>query len=126
MRGMLLTATTLASAAATVSGAGLALASAGPSVSRTENFRVISTNEAAKQHSVIATGLFMGGGGEALGRPVHNRAVDKAFLYPGTFEITRHIRFRTPPAPPKRCILKVAERGTYTPSHGPGRHAPMP
>jgi hypothetical protein len=123
MRRTLVTVVTMVSAAATISGAGLALASASPAISQHENFRVISTNEAAKRHSVIATGSFMAGGSEALGRTAANRAVDKAFLYRGTFEITRRIRFRTPPAPPKRCILRVTERGTYTLSHGTGRYA---
>jgi hypothetical protein len=123
MRRTLVTMVTLVSAAAMMSGAGLALASNGPGISRHENFRIISTNEAAKRHSVIATGSFMAGGSEALGRTVSSRAVDQAYLYRGTFEITRQIRFRTPPAPPRRCILRVTERGTYTLSHGTGRYA---
>jgi len=125
MRRTLVTVVTLVSAAATMGGAGLALASASasPGISQPENFRVISTNEAAKRQSVIATGSFIAGGSEALGRTVNSRAVDKAYLYRGTFEITRRIRFRTPPAPPRRCILRVTERGTYTLSHGTGRYA---
>jgi hypothetical protein len=123
MRRTLVTAVSLVSAAAMMSGAGLALASAGPAISGHENFRIISTNEAAKRHSVIATGSFMAGGSEALGRTVRGRAVDTAYLYRGTFQITRHIRFRTPPAPPRRCILRITERGTYTLSHGTGRYA---
>jgi hypothetical protein len=120
MRRTLITAVTLVSAAAMMSGAGLALASASasPGSSRHENFRIISTSETAKTHSVIATGSFMAGGSIVLGR-----TIDKAYLYKGTFEITRHISYRTPPAPPRRCILGVTERGTYTLSHGTGRYA---
>ncbi len=123
MRRTLVTTVSLVSAAAMMSGAGLALASASPAISRHENFRIISTNEAAKRHSVIATGSFMAGGSEALGRTVSHRAVDKVYLYRGTFQITRHVGFRTPPAPPRRCILRITERGTYTLSHGTGRYA---
>jgi hypothetical protein len=123
MRRTLVTAVSLVSAAAMMSGAGLALASASPGTSRHEIFRILSTNEAAKRHSVIATGSFVAGGSETLGRTVHRTAVDTAYLYRGTFQITRHIRFRTPPALPQRCMLQITERGTYALGHGTGRYA---
>jgi hypothetical protein len=118
MRRTMVTAVTLISAAAMMSGAGLALASARPDNSRHESFRILSTNETARTHSVIATGSFTAGGSESLGK-----TTDKAYLYRGTFEITRHISYRTPPAPPQGCMLKVTERGTYALSHGTGRYA---
>jgi hypothetical protein len=119
MRRTLVTAITLVSAAAMMSGAGLALASAAPGSAGHETFRVLSTSEAAKTQSVIAAGSFTAGG-----TIIPGRTIDKADLYKGTFEITRHISSRTPPAlPGQRCILRVTERGTYTLSHGTGRYA---
>jgi hypothetical protein len=120
MRRTLITAITLVSAAAMTSGAGLALAStsASPSSTRHERFRIIGTSETAKRQSVIATGSFQGGGSEALGK-----TLDKVDLYKGSFEVTRHVTFRTPPAPPSGCIVRVTERGTYRLGHGTGRYA---
>jgi len=123
MRRTLVTAITLALAAALASEAGLALASAGPGISRHENFRVVSTSETAKTQSMIATGSFTDGGGAVLGGTVHGVATDVVHLFRGSFEITRHIRFRTPPAPPRQCMLNITETGTYTLSHGTGRYA---
>jgi len=118
MRRTLVTAITLVSAAAMTSGAGLALASASPAVARHETFRTISTSETAKKQSVIATGSFTAGGSVIPGH-----TTDKVSLYRGTFEVTRHVSFRTPPTPPKGCILRVTERGTYKLGHGTGRYA---
>ena len=118
MRRTLITAVTLISAAATMSGAGPALASARPGNVRHESFRILSTSDTARAHSVIATGSFTAGGSVVLGR-----TTDREFLYRGTFETTRHITFRTPPAPPQGCILNVTERGTYALGHGTGRYA---
>jgi hypothetical protein len=116
---MLITAITLVSAAAMISGAGIALASSGAARARHETFRLVSTDENAKTQSVIATGAFVAGGYEVLGR-----TTDRAHLYRGSFEISRHVTHRTPPAlPGPRCILRITERGTYRLSHGTGRYA---
>jgi hypothetical protein len=119
MRRTLVTAITLVSAAAMTSGAGLTLASASPAISRHETFRIISTSETASTQSVIATGSFTAGGSVVPGK-----TVDKVTLYRGTFEVNRHVTFRTPPAVPgSRCILRITEKGTYSLSHGTGRYA---
>jgi hypothetical protein len=120
MRRTLIAATTLVSAAALMSGAGLALANtraASPDIFRTEHFRIISTSAPTAKQSVIATGAFTAGGSEIIGQ-TH----DKAYLYRGTFRITRHITHKSAPVPPKNCIVTETERGTYTLSDGTGRY----
>jgi hypothetical protein len=123
MRRTLVTAITLALAAATAGEAGLALASVGPDAPRHENFRVVGTSETATTQSIIATDSFTDGGTVALGSTVHSVATDRVQLSRGSFEVTRRIRSRTRPAPPRHCMVAVRERGTYTLSHGTGRYA---
>lgn len=117
MRRTLVTAITLVSAAALISGTGVALASASTARARHESFRVISTRESARTQSVIATGAFTAGGYEILGR-----TTDTAHLYRGSFEVTRHVTSSTRPIPPRGCIFRLTQRGTYRLSHGTGRY----
>lgn len=122
MRRMLIAAITLISAAAMMSGAGLALAAnsraASPDTWRTEHFRIISTDASASRQSVIATGAFTAGGVEAIGR-----TSDKAYLYHGTFRISRRITYKSRPAPPVNCLFTETEYGRYTIGAGTGRYA---
>jgi hypothetical protein len=121
MRRMLIAALAVISAAALVSGAGLALAKPSPdrsASSATEDFRVISTVAKSDRQSVIATGAFVAGGVYVLGS-----TRDKAELYRGTFMIYRHVTYKSTPQPPVNCLFTETERGTYTIGAGTGRYA---
>ncbi len=109
-------------AAVTVTGTGIAAASAQPSAPAshrgTEHFTFMLTSRTGVG-SVIATGLFTDGGTMNLfGEGPSNEMK----LGAGTIRVTPngHPRSKTDLA---TCLTTISERGTYKLSHGTGRYA---
>jgi hypothetical protein len=106
------------SAAAVISGTGLAAASVTPAASGTEHFQIMTTSATSKGLSIIATGIFTAGGVDHEGSSV---ATEK---FPGgTFKI-RHSRGTGKQTfNPRTCLLTLNLHGTYTLGHGTGKYA---
>jgi hypothetical protein len=137
MRRALVTAITLASTAALVSGATVTAAqasqhsaaqrsaaqhSARASSGRQEHFRIISTSAASRRQSVLATGAFTAGGYQVPGRVVSLRSTDKMVFPGGTFQVARHITSQWLPLPTSACLVRETLHGTYSLSHGTGSY----
>jgi hypothetical protein len=143
MRRALVTAITLASTAALVTGATVTAAQASQhtaaqhaasqhssiqhgtsqaSSGREEHFRIISTSAASRRQSVLATGTFTAGGYQVPGRVVSLRSTDKMVFPGGTFQVARHITSQWLPLPTSACLVRETLRGTYSLSHGTGSY----
>lgn len=152
MRRALVTAITLASTAALVSGATVTAAQASQhsaaqhavgqhavsqhtatrhsatqrgtsqASSGQEHFRIISTSAASRRQSVLATGTFTAGGYQVPGRVVSLRATDKMVFPGGTFQVARHITHQWLPLPTSACLVRETIKGTYSISHGTGSY----
>lgn len=100
----------------TLSGAGLAAASARPAVSGTLHFQIMTTSATSPRESIIATGVFTAGGVDHSGN-----SADKVVFPGGTFRI-KHSRGNGPQTfNSKTCLFTLSQRGTYTLAHGTGR-----
>jgi hypothetical protein len=102
-------------AAATVSGVGLAAASASPARSYTEHFQAIATSP--NSYAVIAYGRFAGHGVDHPGNKV-----DTIRFANGSFQVA-HSPGKGPQSfDPKTCVVLVNQHGTYTDGHGTGAY----
>jgi len=112
--------TTVVTAAAAGSGAGIALASThGGSANGTESFQMMSTSRTSPQTAVIAHGVFTAPGVD--NEYAHNTAT---FVFPGGTVRVKHSggtgqqSFNR-----KSCLVTVNEHGTYQLTGGTGRYA---
>jgi hypothetical protein len=102
-------------AAATVSGAGLAGANASPARSGTEHFQAIATSP--NSYAVVSYGF-----GTAHGVDLPGAKFDTIKFANGSFRIT-HTPGKGPQSfDPKTCLLLVSQRGRYTVGHGTGAY----
>jgi hypothetical protein len=117
MRKTLAAAIGTISAAAVLSGAGLAAASAAPAASGTEHFQAVSTAPASNKSGIIFTGAFTAGGVANVGKTTGT------FKLPGgTFKISHHQTSGKSSFNPKTCLLTVSQHGTYTLGHGTDKY----
>jgi hypothetical protein len=115
MRRMMTIAIGAIMAAATVSGAGLAVASASPARSGTEHVQLIATSP--HSYDVIAYGAFTGHGVDLPGAKA-----DTITFANGSFQI-RHSRGKGPESfDPRTCLMLISRHGTYTIGHGTGAY----
>jgi hypothetical protein len=106
------------SAAAVLTGTGLAAASATPAATGTEHFQTLTTSATAKTTGVIAIGLFTAGGTSFEGRTT------ATFKFPGGTLQVRHSRGTgNHTFNPRTCLLRLNLHGTYTVGHGTGKYA---
>jgi hypothetical protein len=119
MRRALVAAIALAAAGAIISGAGLALPSPGPRVTRSavEHFRIISTKAPARYQVIIATGRFTAGG-----RIIVYKTYGKAEFPRGSFVIRRVVTSTSASANPSTCLFTERQKGTFALSGGTGRY----
>jgi hypothetical protein len=119
MRRVLVAATTLAVSGAGTSGAGLALASAGPRATRSdaEHFRIISTKASAQFQVIIARGRFTAGG-----RIIMYKSYGHAEFNRGSFDIRRVVTGTSVNADPSTCLFTERQKGTFALTDGTGRY----
>jgi hypothetical protein len=99
--------------------ASAAPAQAGPAVSGSETFQIMSTGVGTNHKPVIAVGLFTAGGRNV----VVSSSTDRLVFAGGSFKV----RFSKPQGPqsfsPLTCLLDSIQHGTYTIGHGAGAYA---
>jgi hypothetical protein len=118
MRKALVAVTTTVSAAAMISGAGLAAASARPAATTTEHFQGMTTSGTSNKSSVIATGLFTVGGIDT-----RTSGSTDVFKFPkGTFKINHRPVHAKQAVNPKTCLLTISQSGTYKLGGGTGSY----
>jgi hypothetical protein len=107
------------SAAAVLSGVGLAAASASPASPAIEYFHSMTTSGTASQISVIATGVFTAGGVD-----ITRTAATDIFKFPGgTISVTHHSVHVTKAFNRKTCLFTGTDYGTYKLTGGTGEYA---
>jgi hypothetical protein len=116
MRKVLVAVITTVSAAAMVSGASLAAASARPTASTTEHFQFMTTSATSNKVSGIATGVFTAGG-------VLNSTTGTFKSATGTFTVKHHATHTRQIFNAKTCLFKISGTGTYKLSGGTGSYA---
>jgi hypothetical protein len=119
MRKTLVAVITTVSAAATISGASLAAASARPTAGKTEHFQFMTTSATSNKDSAIATGEFTVGG--VLVSTGSTTGTFKSAA--GTFKVKHHATRTKQNFNPKTCLFKISGTGTYELSHGTGSYA---
>jgi len=119
MRKILVAVVVTASAAAMISGASLAAASARPAVSTIEHIQGMSTSATSNKTSVIATGVFTAGGVD-----IATGATTDIFKFPtGTFKVKHHARAMEEAVNSKTYLFTISGTGTYKLSGGTGSYA---
>jgi len=107
------------SAAAVLSGAELAAASARPPKPAIEYFHSMTTSGTANQISEIATGVFTAGGVD-----ITRSATTDIFKFPvGTIYITHHSVHHTIAFNRRTCLFTGTDYGTYKLTGGTGEYA---
>ena len=107
------------SVTAALGGASLAAASARPAVSGTEHFQLMNNSPTSKTSSIIATGVFTGGGTSTA-----TSSTTAIVTFPsGTFVITHSKGTGTHSFNPKTCRFNGNLKGTYTLGRGTGAYA---
>jgi hypothetical protein len=118
MRKLLSVAATTISAAALITGTGLAVASARPAISHTEHFREMTTSATSSTSSLIATGVFTAGGIDDQG------VTPETFKFPGgTIKIKHHAVHTKQTLNSRTCLFTISQRGTYKLIGGTGKYA---
>ena len=123
VRNRLIGAAGAAVAAGAIAVSGVAVASAAshtarPAASGTEQFQLMNTSPTSSKSSIIARGVFTGGGIDKSGAKV-----DTVVFPNGTFKITHGKGTGTQHFNPKTCLLTVSQTGPYTLSGGTGAYA---
>jgi hypothetical protein len=105
------------SAAAIAGGSGAASAAASASHSKSEHFRIVSTQTASRRLSVIATGTFTAGGYEI---PRRDRGV---LVFPGGTLTLTLSENSAAGSVSSTCLVTQTAHGRFTIGHGTGRYA---
>jgi hypothetical protein len=124
VKGRLISLTGIACAVAALALAGPATAApaghaAGPAVSGTEHFQLVSTSAAGNTGKVIAYGAFTGAGVDHMGNNT-----DKFVFKNGSFKVHhKNGKGGTQKFNPKTCLAQITQPGTYRLSGGTGKYA---
>jgi hypothetical protein len=121
MRRTLVAVITTVSAAAMISGASLAAASASPAHPRIEHFQIMSTSATSNTSSIIATGAFTAGGVNVGGNA--NNGTATAVFPGGTVKIRHHTVHSRATFNGRTCLFRLVGRGTYKLLGGTGKYA---
>jgi len=107
--------------AAAISGLAAASASpaAGPSVSGTEHFQLMTTSATSSKASIIAHGAVFTAGGV----DIEGNKTDTIKFPGGTFRIKHSASHGPSHFNPKTCLITIRQHGTYTLGHGTGKFA---
>ena len=91
---------------------------AGPSVSGTEHFQLVSSNATSSTGKVIAYGAFVGAAVDHMGDNT-----DKFVFNNGSFKVHhKNGKGGKQSFNPKTCLVRVSQPGTYTISGGTGKY----
>jgi hypothetical protein len=123
MKGRLISLAGVAVAAAALALAGPAMAApashAGPAVTGTEHFQLVSASATANTGQVIAYGVFTGAAVDHIGNNT-----DKFVFKNGSF-LVHHTNGKGGRRSfnPRTCLAQISQPGTYTISGGTGKYA---
>jgi hypothetical protein len=125
-RNRLLAAASVIVTAGTVAISGLAAASAspaaGPSVSGTEHFQIMTTSATSSKSSIIFHGAVFTAGGVSVGGNGNN-GTGTAVFPGGTVKIRHHTVHSKQTFNSKTCLFTLHARGTYRITGGTGKYA---
>jgi hypothetical protein len=119
LRKRLLAATSVTVATGTLVLSGLTAASAAvPAAAATEHFQIMTTSATSSRSTIVATGLFTGGGVDISGHKT-----DTVRFPAGTFKITHRTSRGSQHFNPRSCLLSISLRGTFRLGSGTGKYA---